>query len=160
MDLLMDTTTALENATELLLQANHRYSSVVDRLDTIENLVTASEESANVLNRVASLESDFQNSSIQLADVNSLLDLITKAHNKINSLIDGTIPVELQYNTDVIFAGKGTEVDKTIANKIKINSTIDGYSLSGVYLWNMAAKAIATQLSSSVQFDAGNAGNG
>ena len=159
MDLFMDTTTALENATELLLQANHRYSSVVDRLDTIENLVTASEESANVLNRVASLESDFQNSSIQLADVNSLLDLITKAHNKINSLIDGTIPVELQYNTDVIFAGKGTEVDKTIANKIKINSTIDGYSLSGVYLWNMAAKAIATQLSSSVQFDAGNAGN-
>ena len=28
---------------------------------------------------------------------------------KINQLIDGTIPVELQYNTDVIFAGKGND---------------------------------------------------
>ena len=87
------------------------------------------------------MEQEFQDSSIQLADSNSLLDLITKAHNKINSLIDGTIPVELQYNTDVLFAGKGTEVDKTIPNKIKINSTVDGYTLNNVYLWNIAGKA-------------------
>ena len=141
MDLFMDTTTALENATELLLQANNRYAKIGERLDSIENLVTASEQSASLLNRVASLEQEFQDSSIQLADSNSLLDLITKAHNKINSLIDGTIPVELQYNTDVLFAGKGTEVDKTIPNKIKINSTVDGYTLNNVYLWNIAGKA-------------------
>jgi len=160
MDLFMDTTTALENATELLLQANNRYAKIGERLDSIENLVTASEQSASLLNRVASLEQEFQDSSIQLADSNSLLDLITKAHNKINSLIDGTIPVELQYNTDVLFAGKGTEVDKTIPNKIKINSTVDGYTLNNVYLWNIAGKAVATQLSDNVWFDAGDAGNG
>ena len=160
MDLFMDTTTALENATELLIQANNRYGAVVDRLDAIENIVAAKENATALLSRIVSLEDSFQNASIQLADSNSLLELITKAHNKINSLIDGTIPVELQYNTDVLFAGKGTEVDKSIPNKIKINSTVDGYALNSVYLWNMAAGAIATQLSSTVQFDAGNVGNG
>lgn len=160
MDLFMDTTTALENATELLIQANNRYGAVVDRLDAIENIVAAKENATALLSRIVSLEDSFQNASIQLADSNSLLELITKAHNKINSLIDGTIPVELQYNTDVLFAGKGTEVDKSIPNKIKINSTVDGYTLNSVYLWNMAANAIATQLSSTVQFDAGNVGNG
>lgn len=160
MDLFMDTTTALENATELLIQANNRYSAVVDRLDAIENIVAAKENATALLSRIVSLEDSFQNASIQLADSNSLLELITKAHNKINSLIDGTIPVELQYNTDVLFAGKGTEVDKSIPNKIKINSTVDGCALNSVYLWNMAAGAIATQLSSAVQFDAGNVGNG
>ena len=160
MDLFMDTTTALENATELLIQANNRYGAVVDRLDAIENIVAAKENATALLSRIVSLEDSFQNASIQLADSNSLLELITKAHNKINSLIDGTIPVELQYNTDVLFAGKGTEVDKSIPNKIKINSTVDGCALNSVYLWNMAAGAIATQLSSTVQFDAGNVGNG
>jgi hypothetical protein len=160
MDLFMDTTTALENATELLIQANNRYGAVVNRLDAIENIVAAKENATALLSRIVSLEDSFQNASIQLADSNSLLELITKAHNKINSLIDGTIPVELQYNTDVLFAGKGTEVDKSIPNKIKINSTVDGYTLNSVYLWNMVANAIATQLSSTVQFDAGNVGNG
>lgn len=160
MDLFMDTTTALENATELLIQANNRYNAVVNRLDTIENIVAAKENAAELLSRIVSLEDSFQNASIQLADSNSLLELITKAHNKINSLIDGTIPVELQYNTDVLFAGKGTEVDKSIPNKIKINSTVDGYTLNSVYLWNMVANTIATQLSSTLPFDAGNVGNG
>lgn len=160
MDLFMDTTTALENATELLIQANNRYNAVVNRLDTIENIVAAKENAAELLSRIVSLEDSFQNASIQLADSNSLLELITKAHNKINSLIDGTIPVELQYNTDVLFAGKGTEVDKSIPNKIKINSTVDGYTLNSVYLWNMVANTIAAQLSSTLPFDAGNVGNG
>lgn len=160
MDLFMDTTTALENATELLIQANSRYANIDARLDSIENLVTASEDTTSLINRVAELEEDFQNASIQLADSNSLLDLISKAHNRINKLIDGSIPVELQYNTDVIFAGKGTEIDKSIPNKIKINSTIDGYTLSSVYLWNIAGNAIADQISTTNKFDAGLTGAG
>ena len=160
MDLFMDTTTALENATELLIQANNRYANIDARLDSIENLVTASEDTASLINRVAELEEDFQNASIQLADSNSLLDLISKAHNRINKLIDGSIPVELQYNTDVIFAGKGTEIDKSIPNKIKINSTIDGYTLSSVYLWNISGNAIAGQISTTNKFDVGLAGAG
>ncbi len=160
MDLFMDTTTALENATELLIQANNRYSAVGTRLDAIENLVTAKEDGVSLLKRVVALEDDFESASIQLADSTSLLELITKAHNKINSLIDGTIPVELQYNTDVIFSGKGTKIDKSIPNKIKIDSTVDGYTLNSTYLWNMTASAIATQLSSTTTFDAAVAGNG
>jgi len=160
MDLFMDTTTALENATELLIQANNRYAAIVERLDSIENIVSSTEDTTALSQKVQVLEDDFQSSSLQLADSNSLLELITKAHAKINSLIDGTIPVELQYNTDVIFAGKGTEVDKTIPNKIKIDSTVDGYTLNSPYLWNIAARTIATKLSTTVQFDAGVAGNG
>jgi len=160
MDLFMDTTTALENATELLIQANNRYAAIVERLNSIENIVSSTEDTTALSKKVKVLEDDFQSSSLQLADSNSLLELITKAHTKINSLIDGTIPVELQYNTDIIFAGKGTEVDKTIPNKIKIDSTVDGYTLNSPYLWNIAARTIATKLSTVTQFDAGVAGNG
>ena len=160
MDLFMDTTTALENATQLLLEANTRYSSIVNRLEEIEGLVLNSSDSEELKERLTTIESSFEDASIQLQDSRSLLDLITKAHDKINRLVDGTVPVELQYNKDVIFNGMGTQVDKTISNKIKINNTVYGYSLNEAWLYNMAASSLAVKLSNTQQFDANVNGQG
>jgi len=153
MDLFMDTTTALENATDLLLQANNRYSKVVDRLDAIENLVLGTAKATALETRIKELEDDFTASSLQLQDSNALLNLINNAHNKINQLVDGTIPVELQYNTDVIFAGRGTTVDKSVADKIKINNEVIGYAVSDVYKWDIASKITTGEITTSAQFD-------
>ena len=68
---------------------------------------------------------------------------LNNAHNKINQLIDGTIPVELQYNTDVIFAGKGTNIDKSIAGKIKVNNSVDGYVVNDVFQWDISSGVVA-----------------
>ena len=160
MDLFMDTTTALENATELMLQANTRYTNQALRLDAIEAMVMSTQNSSELTSRVAALEQLFQNSAVQLQDSQSLLNLITKAHDKINSLIDGTIPVELQYNTDVIFAGRGTQIDKSIDNKIKVHNIVDGYSLNVKFLWNIAGSTVTSQITSALPFDAGLAGSG
>ena len=153
MDLFMDTTTALENATDLLLQTNNRYSKVTDRLDSLENIILGTAKAAALEARIQELEDDFTASSLQLQDSTALLDLVNNAHAKINQLIDGTIPVELQYNTDVIFAGKGTTVDKSVAGKIKVNNNVDGYVVADVFTWDIASKTVVSQLSTSNIFD-------
>jgi hypothetical protein len=139
----MDTTTALENATDLLLQANNRYSKIVERLDSLENVILGTAQAATLEGRIKELEDDFTASSLQLQDSNALLSLINNAHTKINQLIDGTIPVELQYNTDVIFAGKGTNVDKSIAGKIKVNNSVEGYVVNDVFQWDIASSVVS-----------------
>jgi len=160
MDLFMDTTTALENAVEVLLDANARYSRIASRLDTLENLLVSSDDSDDILKRLRELEDSFQNSSIQLEDSDALLKLIQKAHEKINSLIDGTIPTELQYNTDVVFGGKGTSISKNATGHIKINNNVVGYAPSQKFLWDIAAKEVAVEITNTNLFDAGNNGNG
>lgn len=160
MDLFMDTTTALENAVEVLLQANGRYASIVERLNSMENLLVSGTDSDEIVARLANLESDFQNSSLQLQDSDSLLKLIQKAHEKLNSLIDGTIPTSLQYNTDVIFNGKGTKVDKTAGGHIKINNTVVGYTQSVNFLWDVAASVVGSKLDGTTLFDANLTGSG
>jgi len=139
MDLFLDTTTALEHATDLLLRANDMYGGLANRLEDLERIVLAGEERDEMVQRLEDLEDSFSNASIALQDSDSLLKLITKAHNKLNSLIDGTIPVELQYNTDVIFNGLGTEVDKSVPNRIKVNNTVQGYSNNNVFKWDINA---------------------
>jgi len=89
-----------------------------------------------------------------------LLKLIQKAHEKINSLIDGTIPTELQYNTDVVFGGKGTSISKNATGHIKINNNVVGYAPSQKFLWDIAAKEVAVEITNTNLFDAGNNGNG
>lgn len=160
MDLFMDVTTALENATELMLQANSRYSDLAQRLSNMEGMVLSTQNGNQIESRVTALEQEFQNASIQLQSSTALLDLITNAHAKINQLIDGTIPAEVQYNVDVIFPGNGTAVDKTLDNKIKIHNTVEGYSLSTKFLWNIAGSTVVNQITPTNLFDAGLAGSG
>jgi len=160
MDLFMDTTTALENAVEVLLDANARYSRIASRLDTLENLLVSGDDSDDILKRLRELEDSFQNSSIQLEDSDALLKLIQKAHEKINSLIDGTIPTELQYNTDVIFNGKGTSISKNATGHIKINNNVVGYAPSQKFLWDLAAETVAAEITNNTLFDAGLLGSG
>ena len=157
MDLFMDTTTALENATDLLLQTNNRYGKVTDRLDSLENIILGTAKAAALEARIKELEDDFTASSLQLQDSSSLLDLVNNAHGKINQLIDGTIPVELQYNTDVIFAGKGTTVDKSIAGKIKVNNIVDGYVIADVFRWDLGSSTVVSQLTTNNLYDPTNA---
>jgi len=158
MDLFMDTTTALENATDLLLQTNNRYAKVTERLDSLENIILGTAKAAELETRIKELEDDFTASSLQLQDSSALLDLVNNAHAKINQLIDGTIPVELQYNTDVIFAGKGTTVDKSIAGKIKVNNTVEGYVIADIFRWDIQSGVIVDQLSTSNLFEPNTAG--
>jgi len=153
MDLFMDTTTALENATDLLLQANNRYGAIAERLTNLENIILGTAQAAQLEARIKELEDDFTASSLQLQDSDALLTLINNAHGKINQLIDGTIPVELQYNTDVIFAGKGTTVDKSVAGKIKVNNEVEGYVVSDLFKWDIASGIVTGALTSTSLFD-------
>jgi len=160
MDMFLDTSTILENAADTLLRANKRYSDLADRMEELEKLVLASEEYDEIILRLADLEQSFENAAIQLQDSDSLLKLITKAHDKMNSLIDGTIPVELQYNTDVIFNGMGTEVDKSVPGKIKVNNSVLGYTKNIAYLWDINNASRSSMITASEPFDAGNSGSG
>lgn len=158
MDLFMDTTTALENATELLVEANRRYAYLAERLDIMENLLVGSEDNEELVARIAEVEQQMQNASLQLEDSESLLQLITKAHDRINSMIDGTIPTEIQYNTDVIFAGAGTKIDKSNPEKIKIINNVNGYSVVPAFTWDQVGTP--SIITATNPFDVGASGQG
>lgn len=153
MDLFMDTTSALENAAKLLSDANARYTRIANRVDELENLVMSMDSSTQLESRISSLENDFQNTSANLADSDSLLDLITSANSRINQLIDGTIPSEVQYNVDVLFNGPGIIVDKTVPNKIKIKNDLKTYVFGKPFLWNESTLTVSNEITNTNQYN-------
>jgi len=147
MDLFFDTTSVLENATKLLLQANDRYAGIVRRLDTMENMVLSSEDAQEMSAQIASLQQQVENASLNYADEASLFDMITEINRRINHIVDGTIPTEVQYNTDVIAAGNGMAIDKSTPNKIKVINSNNGYQLLQAFQWSNLASVMGTKIS-------------
>lgn len=153
MDLFMDTTSSLEQATKILRDANIRYNTISQRVDNVENLIATTEGMDIILSRLNSLESSLENASLNLADADSLLSLITSANNRINQIVDGTIPTEVQYNTDVLSAGKGIILDKSTPNKIKVKNDLNGYSLNRPYRFNENTLTRYTEITPTSQYD-------
>lgn len=146
MDLFFDTTSVLENAAKLLMQANNRYDDIANRLDVMENMVLSSEDTDTMKAEIDSLQTQVENASLNYADEASLLDMITDINRRINSIINGTIPTEVQYNTNVIFDGKGTKVDKSVTGKIKVNNTVNGYRLLTQFDWDLTNKTVGQKI--------------
>jgi len=150
MDLFFDTTSVLENAAKLLMQANNRYDNIANRLDVMENMVLSSEDADTMKAELASLQTQLENASLNYADEASLLDMITDINRRINSIVNGTIPTEVQYNTNVIFDGKGTKVDKSVPGKIKVNNDVKGYQLLTKFEWDLTNKLVGQKI---IEFD-------
>jgi hypothetical protein len=154
MDIFLDTTTALENAARLMVEANNRYASIVERLEAIEDLTLTSNDTSTILARLTELETALEDAALNYANSSSILDMITSVNNRLNQVINGQIPSEIQYNTDVLSGGDGTTIDKSTPNNIKIINTNYGYTLNDVFEYDFISSITGNVIDSSNVFNA------
>jgi hypothetical protein len=152
MDLFMDTTSSLEHAAKVLRDANIRYTTIAKRLDDVEALVTSTDTILELKQRLVSLETTYENAKTNLADSDSLLQLITNTNSRLKDVIAGKIDSELQYNTDIIYSGPGIKVDKSVSNKIKIKNDQKGYLFNKPFRWNENTGSVSTQITATSQY--------
>jgi hypothetical protein len=133
MDLFIDASTQLQEAAKTLIDTQASFISIVNRVNELENSIYSTEDLNAVKIRLGELEANIENSKLALGDSTALLDLISKNNDSINSIINGDIPIEIQYNTDVIKAGPGIIIDKSVPNKIKVENKNQKYNLNLIY---------------------------
>ena len=146
MDLFFDTTSSLEGASRILVDATHRFNEISNRLDGLESLMLTSIDQNNLSTRVQELEKSLEDAALNFSDSSSVLDIISKTNDRLNQVISGKIPAEIQYNTDVIAAGDGVSIDKSNPDKIKIQNTNNGYSLNQVHLYDFVGEQVGVKI--------------
>ena len=152
MDIFLDTTTALENAAKLLVEAGNSYAAIAQRVAELENLVGSS-TSSDFSERIASLETSIENASLNYASSTSILDMITSVNARLNQVISGVIPTEIQYNTNVLAAGDGIKIDKLNNTSIKITNDNNGYTLNSVFEYDYISGTSGSLISPSNKFN-------
>ncbi|MDC1282393.1 hypothetical protein N8Z10_00410 [bacterium] len=136
MDIFLDTATAIENASRLMIDASKRYADIAERVEGIEGILLTSGDATDFKARISALEDSLENAALNYADSTSILDMITSVNARLNQVISGTIPTEIQYNTDVISPGDGMEIDISDPTKIKLTNSDYGYKLNDVFGYN------------------------
>ena len=153
MDIFLDTTSALENAVQLLRDANTRYNDISKKVEMLESFFLSSENLQGISKRLDNIEQDVENATINFQDERSLLDLITNTNSRLNQVISGVIPAEIQYNTDVLESGNpGVSIDKSSNGKVKISCVNYGYSLGQAYVYDTVTSTNERELSADSMF--------
>ena len=138
MDIFLDTTAALDQATKLLLSASNRYDTIAAKVVELENLLLTSTQVGDFANKIQNLETAIEDAKLNYSNSSSLLQLIQSTNKRINQLLDGTVPSEVQYNIDVIKQGVGTELDKSVPGLITIKNKVNGYELIDAYNFDIS----------------------
>lgn len=149
MDLFIDTSVQLQEATRVLLQSQNSLIDINNRVTTLEGMVFSQEDVNELKNRMTTLEAQVNNAQLALSSSTSIIDLIANTNDTITQIVNGTIPVNLQYNTDVLREGAGIALDKSTPNKVKITNVTQQFNINALY----SDSAFTTPITSTAPLD-------
>jgi len=133
MDLFIDTSVQLQEATRILLQSQNSLIDVNNRVNELETMIFSQEDVNELKGRMTSLEAQVNNAQLALSNSNSIIDLIASTSDTITQIVNGTIPINLQYNVDVLKAGDGIQLDKSTPNIVRVINTVQQYNINGIF---------------------------
>ena len=142
MDIFLDTSAALDQATKLLMAANSRYDGIAQKVQELESLLLTTTQIGEFGTRLTELETLVVDAKLNYSNSSSLLGLVQSTNKRINQLLDGTVPSSVQYNIDVIKQGDGTEIDKSNPGYLTLKNKVYGYDLIDAYNFDVSNASI------------------
>ena len=133
MGLFVDAIVQLQETSRIFQEQQKTISELNKRLSNLEIGNTALGEISIIKNRLNELTTQFENSNLNMASPTSMIDLISKLSDDLQTIISGKTPLDLQYNTDVITAGQGIALDASIKNKVIVQNTVQAYNIVPVF---------------------------
>lgn len=132
MSLFSDAMTRMLQSADMFTRMNNSMVSMNERLTDLENVLLFMTNYNSIVAKVLDLERSVENANLAFADRNTLIDLIAKNSDDINSIVRGRLTDRLQYNTDIIHKGYGVDIDSSVPNEIVIKTKNNGYNLPTV----------------------------
>ncbi len=128
MGLFVDATAQLQESAKIFQRQQIEIGSLDQRVQEVENSVTSMGDIVSLQEQINGLQSQLNNASLSMANGTTLLDLIAKNGDEIQSLANGNVSTTLQYNTNVLRPGPGILINRNTPNQVRIDSTTQQYT--------------------------------
>ncbi len=128
MGLFSDATAQLQESAKIFQRQQLEVSDLDQRVQTLENQVSSVSSSEFLQDQITGLQGQINNASLAFSNSTSLLDLIAKNADEIQAIANGDVPLEVQYNTSVIQAGPGINVNTNTPNRIILSLGVQEYA--------------------------------
>ena len=128
MGLFSDASAQLQASAQIFQRQQLELADIELRLASVENTLNSVSTSAFLQSQINSLQTQLDNASLAFASSTTLLDLIAKNSDEIQSIANGNVSQTLQYNTDVVRQGTGISVNTNTPNQIQISNNVQAYN--------------------------------
>jgi hypothetical protein len=128
MGLFVDATTQLQESAKIFQRQQIQIRELDVRVQGLENSITAANAVTSLQDQINNLQKQLDNASLSMANGTTLLDLIAKNAEEIQSLANGNISTTLQYNTDVLRAGPGIALNRNTPNQVRVDVITQQYT--------------------------------
>jgi hypothetical protein len=129
MGLFSDASAQLQASAQIFQRQQLELADIELRLAAVENTLSSVSTSAFLQSQINNLQTQLNNASLAFASSTTLLDLIAKNSDEIQSLANGEVAATLQYNTEVVRQGTGITVNTNTPNQIQISNNVQAYNL-------------------------------
>ena len=133
MDLFIDTSVQLQEATKVLIESQNSILDINNRVNDLESMIFSQEDVNELKTRITTVEAQVNNAQLALSSSTSIIDLIANTNDTITQIVNGTIPISLQYNVDVLRAGDGIALDKSTPNIVRVINTVQQYNMNSIF---------------------------
>jgi len=130
MDIFIDASAKLKEAADMFLNTRLELIGVKSKLSQLENFMYSTDDINEIRLKLDTIDAYLINNQIALQNKDSLIELVNQNAKNIADLINGNLTENLSYNLDLIKAGSGIEVDRSIKNVISLHNTATGYNMS------------------------------
>lgn len=128
MGLFSEATAQLQESVRIFQTQQLEVSQLNQRINNLELLVQSLPTITSLQSQINALQTQFNNASMSFASQSTLLDLIAKNSDDIQSIVNGNTSISLQYNSEVLRQGTGIILDKNTPNQVKISLGTQEYT--------------------------------
>lgn len=142
MELFQDAITRLYQTIEIFDYQNNLLLDFNARVQNLETLILSNNDLQTLIPRVAELEQTINDLGILQTNSDEIKSLINSLNDHLITIMNNKTTVEVAYNTDVIKAGQGILIDKTIPNVVKIVNKQQEYNLSNSPIMDVSTATV------------------
>lgn len=96
-------------------------------------------KTSDIESRLSNLEKSILANSALFLNTKNVIEKITNVEGQLKNFVDGKTSLEVAYNTDVVKAGKGIGVSRSINNLITVNNETPDYNFENTPIFDISS---------------------
>lgn len=128
--LYLDALTEMKKSNDLLMEHISTYQNVQTQYDQLMSLIGNTNTYDELMEQIATLQSDFDNAEAVLLNNENILTLLNRNYDEITNIYKNYTSVQMSYNLNSITQGDGIEIDRSTGISAKIINKRQGFNIS------------------------------
>lgn len=125
----MDAANIFKESARILNDRTNSIIQLENQMAALKDLVLNQENTDELKSRITNLENAMQANQSLFNNTQEIINLIRRNTDSINAILSGNTNIVISYDLDLLKSGIGTFVDRSVQNRLKIDNTVQSYSV-------------------------------